>query len=131
MLIVYGLEHITDVLLDDLAFVWSEFDVSVLFFCSGVVGVSEDHSNKCFSFLNFNSGKELVSRSELFFEELLFLAVFFDQFKVFESIVLLEQIGLNEFSPDVFEIIVVSSVSEINDIGSKTINYGEANAQAK
>ena len=78
MLIVHGLEHITDVLFDDLVFVWPELDVSVLFFRSGVVRVSEDHSSKGFSFLDFDSWKEFVSRSELFFEELLFFVVFFD-----------------------------------------------------
>lgn len=123
MLIVHCLEHVADVLFDDLALVGSELDVSVIFFGCGVVGISEDHSGKGFSFLDFDGLKEFVSRSELFFKEFLFLAVLFDEFKVFESIVFLEEIGLDEFPPDVVEIIVVGSVGEVDDVGSESINY--------
>ena len=88
-----------------------------------MIGVSEDHSGKGFSFFDFDSLKELVSGPELFFEELLFFAILFDKFKVFESIVLLENIGFDEFPPDVVKIIVVCSVGKVNHVGSESIDY--------
>lgn len=122
MFIVHCLEHVGNVLFDDLAFVGPELDVSVLFLGTGMVGISQHHSCKGFSLFHFDGFEEFVSGSELSFEEFLLFTVFFDKIEVFQSVVLFEEIRLNKFPPDVVEVKVISSVGKVDEIGGEAIN---------
>jgi hypothetical protein len=122
MFIVDCLEHVGNVLFDDLAFVGPELYVSVLFLGSCVIGISQHHSCKGFSLFHFDGFEEFLSGSELFFEEFLLFTVFFDKIEVFQSVVLFEKIRLNKFPPDVVEVKVISSVGKVDEVGGEAIN---------
>lgn len=121
-----GLEHVGDVLLDNRGFVRTQLYFLELLFQNRMVWISQNHAGQSFPFFDFNCLEELVPRSELGFQKFFLFSIFSCEFEVLDSVVFLKYLRSDKRLPHVLKVIVVSTISKVEQIGNESVQNENA-----